>query len=78
MKAPYFRLEQSEEAEIISKIILSDKTPRRFVRHRAPRCSYVKSYLRRYAYLWVMSDSDTLNAFQNTNKISFCDVLRCG
>ena len=83
MKAPYFKLEQSEEAEFLSEILLSDKTPRRYIRNRAPRCSNVRSRVRRYVYLGVMTDSNTLKAFQNVNKITFCDELyvlyaKCG
>lgn len=83
MKAPYFKLEQSEEAEVVSEILLSDKTPRRYIRSRAPRYSYVRSPVRRYFDLGVQSDSNTRKAFQNANKISFCDELyvlyvKCG
>lgn len=58
MKAPYFKLEQSEDASAFSKLILADKTPRRYIRSRA-----------RYSTdLWVMSDSFIRGVFEKAGK----------
>ena len=65
MKAPYFKLEKKEEDEVLSQIILSDKTPRRYVRTRA-RNAYKK-----VKYLWVMSDSCVREAFQRADNEIF-------
>lgn len=58
MKAPYFKLEQSEDASAFSKLILADKTPRRYIRTRA----------RHSADLWVMSDSYIRGVFEKAGK----------
>ncbi len=58
MKAPYFKLEQSEDASAFSKLILADKTPRRYIRSRV-----------RYSTdLWVMSDSFIRGVFEKAGK----------
>jgi len=61
MKAPYYKLEKSKEAEVLSTIILSDKTPLHYHRRRA----------RHNAGLWVMSDSFTREVFGRTEENGF-------
>lgn len=58
MKAPYFKLEQSKDASAFSKLILADKTPRRYIRSRA----------RHNAGLWTMSDSFIRGVFEKAGK----------
>ncbi len=66
MKAPYFKLEQSEDASAFSKLILADKTPRRYIRSR----------VRYSSDLWVMSDSFIRGVFENAgNRVEKYDEL---
>ncbi|MBD5632789.1 MAG: hypothetical protein HDP34_06115 [Clostridia bacterium] len=75
MKAPFFKLEHSEESKALADLILSMETPAHYSRTRVTPVQYSCRRIGSRISYWTIPDSLARDVFLNTDKVFHLDEL---